>query len=59
MLSIDRIRLGAATPGKSGLGSDGSEGVLCFPQSSRITEASASDCLVSYIRTLVGGVAPQ
>ena len=29
-------------------GSDGNEGVVCFPQSSSITGTSASDCLVSY-----------
>ena len=32
----------------SGPGSDGNEGVLCIPQSSSITGASLSDCLVSY-----------
>ena len=35
--------------GQSGSGSNGSEGVHCIPQSSSITEASASDCLVSYL----------
>ena len=38
----------ATTPGQSGPCSDGNEGVLCIPQSSSITEASPSDCLVSY-----------
>ena len=38
----------ATTPGQSELGSDGNEGVLRIPQSSSITEASPSDCLVSY-----------
>ena len=39
---------GATALGQSGLGSDGNEGVLRIPQSSSITEASSSDCLVSY-----------
>ena len=39
---------GATTLGQSGPGSDGNEGVLCIPQSSCITEASPSDCLVLY-----------
>ena len=39
---------GAITSGQSGPVSDGSEGVLHIPQSSSITEASPSDCLVSY-----------
>ena len=36
------------TPGQSGPGSDGNEGVFCIPQSSSIIEASPSDCFVSY-----------
>ena len=36
------------TPGQSGPGSNGNERVLCIPQSSSITLASPSDCLVSY-----------
>ena len=39
---IDRILSGATTPEQSGPGSDGN-------QSSKITEASPSDCLVSYL----------
>ena len=39
---------GAITPGLSGPGSDGNEGVLCIAQSSSITGTSPSDCLVSY-----------
>ena len=38
---------GATTPGQSGLGSDGNEGVFRFPQRSSITRNLASDCLVS------------
>ena len=33
---------------------NGSEGVLRVPQSSRITEASPSDCFVSYLRLSLG-----
>ena len=40
---------GATTPGQSGLGSDGNEGVLHIPQSSYVTRPSLSDCL-SYIQ---------
>ena len=36
------------TLGLIGPGSDGNERVLCIPQSSSITEASTSYCLVSY-----------
>ena len=50
---IDRTLSYDITPGQSGLGSDGIEGVFCISQSSSITETSPSDCLVSYIRTLV------
>ena len=39
---------GATTPGQSEPGSDGNEGVLRIPQSSSITGASPSNCLVSY-----------
>ena len=45
---IDRTLPGATTPGQSGPGSDGNQGVLCIPQSSSITGTSPSDCLVSY-----------
>ena len=50
---IDRTLLGATTPGQSGPGSDGNEGVLHIPQSSSITGASSSDCLMSYLRHLI------
>ena len=39
---------GATTPGQSGPQSDGNKEVLRIPQSSIITGASLSDCLVSY-----------
>ena len=45
---IESTLSGATTPGQSGLGSNGNEGVLCIPQSLSITGASPSDCLVSY-----------
>ena len=38
---------GATTPGQSGPGSDGNEGVLRIPQSSSIAGTSPSDCLGS------------
>ena len=45
---INRTQSDATTPGQDGPGSDGNKGVLSSPQSSSITEASLSDCLVSY-----------
>ena len=47
--TIDRTPSGATAPGQSGPGSNGKEGVLHIPQSSSITGASPSDCLVSCI----------
>ena len=38
----------ATTPGQSGPGSYGNEGVLHIPQSPSITGMSPSDCLVSH-----------
>ena len=55
---IDRTLSGATTPGQSGPGSDGNEGVLRIPQSSSITEASPSDYLVSYPRQSVYWAVP-
>ena len=46
---IDRTLLGATTPGQSGPGNDGNEGVLCITRRSNITRTSPSDCLVSYL----------
>ena len=34
---------------QSGPGNEGNKGVLCIPQSSSVTGASPSDCLVSYL----------
>ena len=44
---IDKSLSGATTPGQSGPRSDGNEGVLSIPQSSSITGAFPSDCLIS------------
>ena len=55
--NIDRTLSGATTPGQSGPGSDGNEGVLRIRQSSSINGTSPSDCLVSYPEhSLLGGV---
>ena len=51
---LDRTLSGTTTPGQSGLGSDGNEGVLRIPQSS-ITGTSPSNCLISYQDTCWGG----
>ena len=48
ILPIDRALSGATTPGQSGPGSNGNEGVLCILPESSITGTSPSDCLVSY-----------
>ena len=37
---------GATTPGQSGPGSNGNEGVVHIPQNSSITGTTPSDCLV-------------
>ena len=46
-------------PGQSGPGINGNEGVLHIRQSPSISGASASDCLVSYYRTLIEGSYPS
>ena len=51
ILPIDRALSGANTPGQSGPGSNGNEGVLRIPQSSSTAGTSTSDCLVSYQNT--------
>ena len=55
---IDRALSGVATLGQSGPGSNGNKGVLYIPQSSSITRAYPSDCLVSYPEHLLlwGGI---
>ena len=45
---IDKALSGATTPGQSGPGSNGNEGVFRIPQSPSITGTLPSDCLVSY-----------
>ena len=56
---IDRTLSGATIPSQSGPGSNGNKEVLHVPQSSSITEASPSDCLVSYQgHSLVGVFLP-
>ena len=52
--SIDRTLSVATSMGQSGPGSDGNKGVLHISQSSSITGASLSDCLVSYPRHSMG-----
>ena len=60
-LSVEQFYLthtilsGATTPGWSGPGSNGNEGALHIPQSSK-TGASPSDCLMSYPGHLLGWV---
>ena len=49
ILPIDRTLLGPTTPSQSGPGSDDNEGALPIPQSSSITGASPSECLMSYL----------
>ena len=57
---IDSALSGATIPGQSGPGSNGNEEVLWIPQSSSITGASPSDCLVSYPgHSLGGGLTPM
>ena len=46
---IDRTPSDSTTLDQSRPESDFNEGILCIPQSSCITEASLSDCLVSYL----------
>ena len=47
------------TPGQSGHGSNGNKRVLHIPQSSSITGASPSDCLVSYPGHSLGSLTPM
>ena len=48
------MALSGATPGQSGPGRNGNEGVLRIPQSPSITGTSPSDCFVSYPEHLLG-----
>ena len=55
---IDRTLSGATTLGPSGPGRNGNKEVLRIPQSSSITGASPSDCLVSYFGHSLGCLTP-
>ena len=55
---IDRTLLGAMTPSQNGSESNSDKAVLHIPQSSSITGASPSDCLVSYPGQFGGEVFP-
>ena len=50
----DKTVSGATTTGQSGPGNDGNKKVLYIPQSSCITGALPSDCLVSYLGHSLG-----
>ena len=50
---------GATTPGQSGPGRNGNEGVLPIPQSSSTAGTSSSDCLLSYPGHSLGGSYPS
>ena len=52
---MDRTLSGATTPGQSGRGSNGNEGVLRIPQSPSITGTSLSDRSASYPGYSLGG----
>ena len=55
-----RTLSGATTPDKSGPRNDSNEGIVRIPQSSSITGALLSDCLVSLAgHSLVGGILQQ
>ena len=56
---MDRTLPGAATTGKKGPGGDGHEDVHRIPQILIITEASSSDCLVSYTGLSLGESYPS
>ena len=53
---IERTQSGAKTTAQSGPRSNGHGGVLRIPQSSSITEASSSDCLVLYTGHSLGNL---
>ena len=55
---IDRILLGAITPGQSGPGSNGNERVLYIPQISKV-EGLLSNCLMSYLAHSLGDFYPS
>ena len=55
---LSSIWLIDGSPGQSGPGSNGNKGLLHIPQSSSITDASPSNCLVSYLGHLLGSLTP-
>ena len=55
---IDRTLSGTTNPGRSEPESYGNKRVFCIPQSSGITRASLSDCLVSYPGHSLGKILP-
>ena len=59
ILPIDRTESGVTTLGQSEPRSNGNEEVLHISQRSSITEASLSDCLMSYLRHLFDGYYPS
>ena len=58
ILPMDRTLSGAITPGHSGLRSDDNEGVFLIAQRSGITEASPSECFISYPGHSLGRILP-
>ena len=56
---IDKTQSCATTPGGSGPGNDGNEGVLCIPQNSSVTETSLSDFLVPFSWHTLGNSYPS
>ena len=56
---VDRTLSRATSPGQSGPGNNGNEGVLRIPQSSCITGAALSDCFVSYLEHSLGESYPS
>ena len=56
---IDGTQSDATTSSLSEIGSDGNEGMLRIPQSSSITEALPSDCIVSYPEHSLGESYPS
>ena len=59
LVGHDRTLSGTTTPGQSGPGSNGTEGGTPHSQSSSITGASPSDCLVSYPGHSLGRILPH
>ena len=56
---MERTKSNVIIPGQRGPGSDGNKRVLRIPQSSGITGASTSNCLVSYLEHSLGESYPS